>query len=118
MHQTNEQGELVFLCDFCSMPWSESRPMVEGHRGSIICGACLSIAFTEVVHLQSGYEPTKGETCVLCLETGRPDPHWKSPVNENKIACRRCIKQSAGVLKKDPDNDWTKPLDPLRERDD
>lgn len=112
MHETDAQGDLVFKCDFCGSGWDEDRPMVEGHRGSLICGSCLSIAYTELVHLDSGYAPGEREACVLCLETGRPELHWASPVNDKTIACRRCIKQSAGVLHKDPDSPWKKPADP------
>ena len=34
-----------FLCDFCGEHWSEERPMVEGHHGSLACGPCLTAAF-------------------------------------------------------------------------
>tara|TARA_R110002073_G_scaffold118918_1_gene258250 strand:+ start:86284 stop:86631 length:348 start_codon:yes stop_codon:yes gene_type:complete len=114
MHDTDDNNELLFKCDFCKMPWADTRPMVEGHRGSLICGQCLSIAYTELIHLDSGYAPAKGEACVLCLETDRKDLHWQSPIDDASIACKRCIKQSAGVLKKDPDNGWTRPADPSK----
>jgi len=112
MHDENADGELVFRCDFCTMPWDENRQMVEGHRGSLICSQCLSIAFTELVHLDSGYSPTRTESCILCLESDRDGLHWQSPVEPTVIACRRCVKQSAGVLHKDPDIAWKKPADP------
>jgi len=116
MQDTNEQGELVFKCDFCTMVWDEHRQMVEGHRGSLICSQCLSIAFTELVHLDSGYTPARTETCVLCLESERDGLHWRSPVDESVIACRRCVKQSSGVLHKDADTPWKKPADPKIDR--
>ena len=112
MNRPNEQGQLEFVCDFCRMPWQEDRPMVEGHRGSLICAHCLSIAYTELVHLDSGIVPPREKACVLCLENGRDGLHWASPLDEDVIACRRCIKQSAGVLHKDPDIPWKKPDDP------
>ncbi len=112
MHDTDSDGQITFKCDFCKMAWAEQRPMVEGHRGSLICSQCLSIAFTEIVHLNSGYSPIKGETCKLCLETDRDGLHWQSPVDDQSIACKRCIKQSSGVLHKDPEIDWKKPADP------
>jgi len=112
MHETNDQGEMLFRCDFCRTRWSDGRPMVEGHRGALICGSCLSIAYTELVHLRSGYAPDRKEACKLCLENGRDELHWASPVEESVIACRRCVKQSAGVLHKDPDSAWKKPPDP------
>jgi hypothetical protein len=112
MHDTKADGTDIFVCDFCAQPWREDRPMVEGHRGSLICANCLSIAYTELVHLGASSAVGADETCVLCLETGRADPHWRSPAREESVACRRCIKQSAGVLHKDKDTPWTKPLDP------
>lgn len=112
MNETNADGNLVFKCDFCHSPWDDQRPMVEGHRGALICGNCLSIAYTEIVHLDTGVTPAREQACVLCLENGRDGLHWVSPMDEKVIACRRCIKQSAGVLHKDDDINWRKPPDP------
>jgi hypothetical protein len=112
MNKPDADGNLVFCCDFCGCAWDEGRPMVEGHRGSLICGNCLSIAYMELVHLDTGITPAREHACVLCLENGRDGLHWVSPMNEEVIACRRCIKQSAGVLHKDPDSPWNKPPDP------
>lgn len=97
------------LCDFCAQPWSDDRPMVEGHRGSCVCGNCLTIAWREVMEAGLSDEPGPGEVCVMCLEEGREEPHWRSPMFEGKLVCRRCIKQAAGALHKDPDIPWTKP---------
>jgi hypothetical protein len=44
----------------------------------------------------------------MCLEE-RDEPCWRSPVNEGAVVCRRCCKQSAGRLVKDPDIAWEKP---------
>ena len=109
MHNEGADGAEYFVCDFCLNTWSDDRPMVEGHRGALVCSHCLSIAFSELVHLRSGSPVEPGETCVLCLEPDRPGLHWRSPVREEAIGCIRCIKQSAGVLHKDPDHAWTKP---------
>jgi len=116
MNETNEQGEVVFRCDYCKMAWAADRQMIEGHRGSLICDRCLSIAYTEIVHLDSGYHPAKTEACRLCLEVERDGLHWQSPIDDAALACRRCIKQSAGVLHKDPDFPWKKPIDPTIDR--
>ena len=112
MQNKDTDGNLVFICDFCHQPWAVDRPMVEGHRGSIICSNCLSIAYTQVVQQRLGSPVDKDDTCLLCLEHGRDDPHWRSPMFDDAIACRRCLKQSAGVLHKDPDFEWQKPRDP------
>ncbi len=112
MQDTNAQGNDFFKCDFCLSPWSEDLAMVEGHRGSIICGRCLSVAYAELVHLHSGRPCQPEEKCILCLEEQRTDLHWESPLQTGVLACKRCVKQSAGVLHKDKDIPWTKPLAP------
>ncbi len=96
-----------FLCDFCRRAWDGTFPMVEGHEGSLICGRCLTVAYTEVVLNDSGSAP-EGSKCMLCLEK-REDPSWQSPTHEEAVVCRRCLKQGAGRLHKDPDWEWTKP---------
>ena len=115
MHRPNIDPENMtmedFLCDFCHQAWTEDRPFVEGHRGACVCGKCLSLAYTELVHLRVGDPPHPGEGCALCLENERDDPHWRSPVTD-ALVCRRCIKQAAGALHKDKDIPWTKPPAP------
>jgi len=104
-----------FLCDFCGREWSEQRPMVEGHQGALICGACLKVAYAEVLLHKVGDEPrplgegATREKCVMCLEEGRDELHWRSPVDETKLVCRRCIKMGASTLERDKDSAWTKP---------
>lgn len=95
------------LCDFCGRAWTEDVPMVEGHRGSCICGRCLTVAYTETaLHGQRTAAP--GAACTLCLEV-RDGPAWASPTSAEAVACLRCVKQSAGVLVKDADSGWRKP---------
>lgn len=112
MQDEGPDGVITFRCDFCRSAWDEDLPMVEGHRGSIICGRCLSVAYAELVHLGSDRPCQSGEKCVLCLEEGRPDAHWESPGIAGVLACKRCVKQSAGVMHKDKDTPWSKPADP------
>ncbi|MEZ6241922.1 MAG: ClpX C4-type zinc finger protein [Phycisphaerales bacterium] len=97
------------LCDFCRKPWTMQRPMVEGHRGSCVCGDCLTIAYMEVVIHKASDPPKEGENCIMCLEV-RDEAHWRSPAFEEALICKRCIKQAAGVLHKDRDIGWTKPV--------
>ncbi|MEO1583395.1 MAG: hypothetical protein AAFR96_02350 [Planctomycetota bacterium] len=97
-----------FLCDFSGKPWDGAFPLVEGHQGSLISGDCLAVAFRQVVHERETSLPPGSYTCTMCLEQ-RQDPCWQSPVREEAVICRRCIKQSAARLNKDPDWDWKTP---------
>ena len=101
-----------FLCDFCGKPWDGAFPLVEGHQGSLICGSCLTVAYTQLVHHESNAAPT-GYKCTLCLEH-RDQPAWQSPLREQAVVCLRCVKQSATTLHTDPEWDWSKPPAPAR----
>ena len=82
--------------------------MVEGHRGSLICADCLTVAYALVVNGGGGEEPPEGVTCALCLED-RPEKHWQSPLHPEVFGCKRCINQSARILEKDPEQGWKRP---------
>lgn len=115
MHDPAATGTDMFVCDFCSRPWADDRPMVEGHRGSLVCAGCLSAAYTEVALLKAGVPgPTPADgpgapACTMCLER-RPEPHWVSPIRPEARVCRRCIKQSATTMEKDPETGWKRPV--------
>lgn len=94
------------LCDFCSQEWTDALPMVEGHQGSCICGDCLASAYRALV-LEPSAAPDAPVRCTLCLED-RAEPGWQHAAGPAR-ACRRCVRQSAAVLAKDPDSGWRKP---------
>ena len=97
-----------FLCDFCRAPWDGAFPMVEGHQGSLISGDCLTAAYRAVV-LGGGPTAPGGYTCTMCLER-RDEPGWSAPGEEiDAQICRRCIRQAATKLDRDPDWPWSKP---------
>jgi hypothetical protein len=96
-----------FLCDFCGREWDGESPVVEGHRGSLICGDCLAAAYRALV-LGGQNSAPEGYECRLCLER-RAEIGWVNPAHPEAAACRRCINQSAGVLTKSKDYDWKKP---------
>lgn len=94
-----------FQCDFCGSEWAGELPMVEGHKGSLICGACLREAYRRVV-LKGESVAGEGYSCTLCLLT-KSEPAWESATGA--VACRWCIEKSAKMLEKDPDYGWSAP---------
>jgi hypothetical protein len=110
MHNPQAQGNQYFICDFCASHFDDDRPMVEGHKGALICAPCLTIAYDHVVNKGLGTELAKA-FCTLCLEH-RDQPQWQSPTRPQANACLRCIKQAASVLAADPDFNWSKPAPP------
>jgi hypothetical protein len=129
MHRAGADPEHMqaedFLCDFCGSHWAPDRPMIEGHRGSLICGSCLSAAWLSVLGPNSAREPLAaaqgaslgdgsgagardGLACVMCLEVRR-EAHWGNPLRAESRICRRCIDLSARRLARDPDAGWKPP---------
>ena len=100
--------EADFLCDFCEKCYAPERPMVEGHRGSLICGQCLTTSFAALWYANTGEAAPKHDVCMMCLsENG--DPVWRSPVRETSLICKRCAKQSAVMLERDEECGWKRP---------
>lgn len=108
MHDEKAQGNDYFKCDFCLNSWAEDRPMVEGHRGSLICVRCLTLAYSQVVVESAGESAPAGAICALCLEH-REQQHWHSPLRDEGWACERCIRQAGQMLEKDPEYGWKRP---------
>ena len=111
MHRKGMNPENVLpediLCDFCGRAaWADNEPCVEGHQGSVICGNCLTKAYQSVVVNLVLEEPN--DTCRMCLEE-REDPVWIGSFEPIATICKRCIKQSAGVLVKSKHWEWAKP---------
>lgn len=109
MHRDGTDPENVqledILCDFCGVAaWAIGNPCVEGHRGSVICGKCLTVAYVSIVSCEVDEQE---ESCVMCLEK-RSTAMWKG-LREEATVCRRCVKQSAGILQKSPEYEWSKP---------
>ena len=95
------------LCDFCGKAaWANDVACIEGHQGSIVCGNCLSVAYSELVLAGEGV-PTE-EKCRMCLEH-REDPVWQGVIEPIASICRRCTKQSSAALNKSKKWDWSKP---------
>ncbi len=100
-----------FLCDFCHAQWADDRPMVEGHRGSLICSRCLSLSFDELWNRLGGEPLPEREVCTLCM-ANHGDPVWVSPAYPEAKVCKRCSKQSVVMLERDPDYGYKRPAPP------
>ncbi len=106
LDEDNVQPEDI-LCDFCgNTAWANDTPCVEGHQGSIVCGNCLLVAYTELVLTCTG--TTSKDKCRMCLEH-REDPVWLGAIEPIAPICLRCTKQASSVLHKSKEWDWLKP---------
>jgi len=109
MHDPEQEGTpAFFICDFCRKAWTEDNQMVEGHRGSLICASCLTVAYTEINAFHENPESDATSKCTMCIED-RKGAHWQSPIYEEAIICKRCARQAATTLQNDPDFEWEKP---------
>ena len=110
MHDETGEGNDYFKCDFCMRSWAEDRPMVEGHKGSLICGSCLSLGY----RLTKLTDPPAGpmgdlESCVMCLQH-KDKAAWESPMTPRTWVCEECLGNSAKMLEKDPESGWKRPI--------
>lgn len=108
MQRTVPEG-VIIACDFCGTDWDEMLPMIEGHRGSVVCLPCLDRALQE----QAAGEVEV--SCTMCLRPVTPGrPHWSPPqraaqANPEACICDDCIDQAARAFDKDPDVAWKRP---------
>ncbi len=103
----------MISCDFCGTDWDEVIPMIEGHRGSVICLSCVKRAVDGLTEAKEPYE------CTMCLrpfEAGRmhwwhPSPKPSAGLNPGAQICRGCTRRAAKAFSKDPDTDyeWVEP---------
>lgn len=106
--QRSENDGIIISCDYCSLDWrpyqpDSTNPMIEGHRGSVICLSCVKTALGEVNVGAGEYD------CALCVREQLPEtlPRWSGKRAE-AVLCRDCLNQAAGAFSKDPDVDWRK----------
>tara|TARA_R110002111_G_scaffold240531_1_gene302212 strand:- start:111 stop:479 length:369 start_codon:yes stop_codon:yes gene_type:complete len=106
--QRNEDGGIVISCDFCGTDWDEEIAMIEGHKGSVLCLACLTQALDNATPAEATYQ------CTLCL-VGQPAElkRWLHPnptpspgLNVGAPLCWDCIRLAAKGFHKDPDTDF------------
>ena len=113
--QREETDGIVISCDFCGTDWDEVKPMVEGHRGAVLCLTCLmhAVEQIEVPETSNADSATGKFTCPLCRRENIPAdvPRWSHPNHGDTIACEDCIRQADGTFGKDPDVDYASRLD-------
>lgn len=107
MQRTEPEG-IVISCDFCGTDWDEVIPMIEGHRGSVLCLACLKQALDQAIPAGQPFD------CTLCL-SGKPKGAkvWRHPnpqasqgLNDHAALCWDCVRLAAKGFHKDPDVDF------------
>ena len=106
MQRQCEDG-IVIACDFCGTDWDDQLPMIEGHRGSVICLPCLQQAIDATAPAASAF------TCTLCLQDlDAADRRWQpaGPGGSPDAAiCQACIEQATRAFDRDPDVDFHAP---------
>ncbi len=119
--QPEDMAAQDFICDFCGQCWAEDRPMMEGHKGSLICARCLALAYAALIVRNTGVVIPEHIACTMCLLNKSGD-YWQSPLRvtaepegidnhpePGACICRWCTEKSATMLEKDPSAHWTKP---------
>ena len=107
MQRNESNGGVVISCDFCGTDWDEVLPMIEGHRGSVICLECFKQAHADLTEQAGEFQ------CTLCIRENLPQdlPRWKpddpsAQADRQAIVCGDCIQQAAGAFDRDQDVDW------------
>ena len=98
--QREEDGYVIISCDFCHTDWDQNLPMIEGHRGSVICLACFQQALDHASVSEDEFH------CTLCQQTLPGSVrHWSSPTTSAAV-CWPDIRQAAKAFHKDKDIDF------------
>ena len=106
--QREEPDGIVISCDFCGQDWDEIQPMIEGHRGSVLCLGCLKLAMDGSVPTEVGFD------CALCLQSrdaGRKvwrhaEAQPSDGLNPQAALCFDCVRLAAKGFHKDKDTDF------------
>lgn len=108
--QTNEG--VLLACDFCGTDWDQVKPMIEGHRGSIVCLDCLGRAVEAAAAADAAFK------CTMCQQDREPaTPVYRNPApdeqaNIEAALCWDCIQQADRAFSKDPDTEWERKIKP------
>lgn len=99
---------VIIACDFCGTDWDEVIPMIEGHRGSVLCIECLKQS------IRAMHDSPDAFTCTLCLrDFPAGKPVWRHPepcdqANASARICKSCINQAAVAFERDDDVAFTR----------
>lgn len=103
MQKHTEEG-VILACDFCGAEWDQVKPMIEGHKGSILCLACLARAVDEAADAPEAF------TCTLCRQDKEAGTRgWRSG---GAAVCYDCVQQADRAFAKDPDTEWDRKIAP------
>ena len=110
MQRTEDDG-VIISCDFCGTDWDQVKPMVEGHKGSVLCLACLATALDHCAVEADAFK------CTLCVREPLPAdlPRWRHAapdrsalgLNVDAVACEECLHQAAWAFSRDKEIDFT-----------
>lgn len=110
--QRQVSGGIELACDFCGVTWDQVKPMIEGHRGSILCLECLAKA------IEQAEESKEAFTCTMCrVEREEGMKVWRGeqlPGVQLPGVCWDCVQQADRAFGKDADVDWTRKLPPTQ----
>ena len=105
MQRETDDG-IIIACDFCGTEWDQVKPMIEGHRGSVICLPCVKSSIT------TNAESAEEFVCTLCLSAQpggttvwRPHPVAEK-ANPEAVVCESCIQQASEAFGKERNVDF------------
>ncbi len=104
---------VILACDFCGADWDMVKPMIEGHKGSILCLDCLSRAIDQAAAAERAF------ACTLCLVDREPPmKRWSGPRptagDDPAQVCWDCLQQADRTFARDADTDWQRRIPPDR----
>ena len=107
MQRETPEG-IVISCDFCGEDWDEVKPMLEGHKGSVLCLDCLQRALSEAHREGGAFTCTMGLTDhdENTLRWKHPDPTASPGLNPDAVVCWDNIRLAAKTFHKDKDIDF------------